>query len=194
MWKTKKIKEVIKEISGGGTPSTQNKNYWNGDILWLTPTDVTTNKKMYIDKSTRTISELGLKNSSAKLLKPNTILMTSRATIAEVTINTVPMTTNQGFINIVFKEEEVIPEYAYFWIKFHKGYIESQATGSTFKEISKGVFKNLEFSYPDLPEQKNIIAQLKLIEDQIEISSNIAESYKELRSIILYRVFGAKNA
>ena len=102
-WEEKKLGEVA-EIYSGGTPSTQNKEFWNGDILWVTPTDVTSNDK-YLYDTEKKITNLGLKKSSAKLLPINSILMTSRATVGEVVINKVEASTNQGFKSFVVSDE-----------------------------------------------------------------------------------------
>ncbi|MBP1465023.1 restriction endonuclease subunit S [Candidatus Chloroploca sp. M-50] len=99
-WRTTTLGEMG-AVSGGGTPSTSIDAYWNGDIPWLVPSDVTSNPELYISRTSRNITSNGLENSSTKLLPPGTVLMTSRATIGEVVINTVEMATNQGFINLI---------------------------------------------------------------------------------------------
>ena len=99
-WNVKKLTGIGK-IIGGGTPSSKNEEYWNGNILWAVPTDITKLTINYINDTARTITKKGLDNSSAKLLPVNTILLTSRATIGECAITTKPMSTNQGFQNII---------------------------------------------------------------------------------------------
>src|SRR5690349_20579744 len=100
-WKTVKLGDLGK-ISGGGTPSTKVGEYWGGDIPWLTPGEISQINNIFIATTERKITNAGLVSSSLDVLPIGTVLMTSRATIGEVAINTVPMTTNQGFINIIY--------------------------------------------------------------------------------------------
>src|SRR5262252_1893065 len=96
VWEVKRLEELA-EIRSGGTPSTSQAQYWDGDILWCTSTDITAlNGYKYLARTSRTISALGLKYSSAEMIPANSIVMTSRATIGECAINQVSVTTNQG--------------------------------------------------------------------------------------------------
>ncbi len=122
-------------ISGGSTPSTKVPEYWGGEIPWLTPGEVTKQDGLFISQTDRYITNVGLAHSSAKLLPIGTVMMTSRATIGEVVINTVPMVTNQGFINIKCDEEKVFNEFLAYWIKQNKKKIEAYANGVTFREV-----------------------------------------------------------
>ena len=101
-WEVKKIKE-IGDVSSGGTPDTTKVRYWNGDINWCTPTDITALKNKFLGDTKTKITEEGLKSSSAKILPPFSIIVCTRATIGKAAINTVPMSTNQGFKNIIPK-------------------------------------------------------------------------------------------
>ena len=100
-WETKLINDLAVVI-GGGTPDTTIKSYWDGEIQWFTPSEIGKNK--YVDSSLRTITEEGLNNSSAKLLPPNTILLSSRATIGECSLSLRECATNQGFQSLVSKK------------------------------------------------------------------------------------------
>ena len=102
-WDVKKIKE-IGDVSSGGTPDTGKERYWNGGINWCTPTDITALKNKFLGNTKTKITEEGLKNSSAKILPPHSIIVCTRATIGKAAINTVPMSTNQGFKNIIPKK------------------------------------------------------------------------------------------
>ena len=102
----------IGKFVGGGTPDTANPEYWDGDIQWFTPTEV---KDRNLDKSKRTITEKGLKNSSAKLLPEGSLLITSRATIGDVGIASNECTTNQGFQSLIVNSNEV-NIFWYYWL------------------------------------------------------------------------------
>ncbi|MBK7694756.1 MAG: restriction endonuclease subunit S [Saprospiraceae bacterium] len=95
---SKRIAEVF-DVLGGGTPSTEKPEYWSGNVNWFTPTDITGASGIFLSESSNKISEKGLKESSAKLFPAYSIMMTSRATIGAVGINTTPGCTNQGLLH-----------------------------------------------------------------------------------------------
>lgn len=99
-WLKKSISELA-DIQSGGTPSTSNEEFWNGDIRWCTPSDITKNNNIYLQDTERRITEKGVENSSAILLPIGTILLCTRATIGEMAIANIPMCTNQGFKNLI---------------------------------------------------------------------------------------------
>ena len=135
-------------ILGGGTPSKAVPEYWDkGTINWYSPTDLTATSSMFMEHSGNQISELGLKKSSARLFPPFSVMMTSRATLGVISINTTEACTNQGFITCVSNER--FPLYTlYYWLKENVDYFISLGTGATFKEITKGVFKTIELVVP----------------------------------------------
>jgi type I restriction enzyme S subunit len=138
----------IFDILGGGTPSTDEPSYWeDGTINWFIPTDVTALKGIFLKESSVKISGSGYKNSSAKMFPAYSVMMTSRATIGAVAINTEPATTNQGFITCL-PNERFSFAFIYFWILHNKDTFEMLASGSTFLEIIKSVFKEIEIIVP----------------------------------------------
>ncbi|UOR90420.1 restriction endonuclease subunit S [Helicobacter pylori] len=150
----------IAEIIGGGTPSTQITSFWNGSINWFTPTEIGITK--YVYKSQRTITPLGLKNSSTKLLPIGTILLTSRASIGDCAILKVIATTNQGFQSLI-PLEKINNEFLYYLILTLKNKLLKLASGSTFLEVSPNKIKNLLIPLPPLNEQSaiaNILSSL----------------------------------
>lgn len=145
-WEVKRISNVCETI-GGGTPSTTNSAYWGGDIKWVTPSDITSKKSLALLKIAGRITEEGLKKSSAKLLPPYTILMTSRASIGFFGICPDNVCTNQGFISIIPNKDNV-RMYLLYTFKARKEEIISNANGSTFLEISKGRFRKMKLLVP----------------------------------------------
>lgn len=142
-----KISEAF-QIQGGGTPSKADQSLWDdGDIDWYTPSDLTKSNSMFIDSSTDKINAKGLSKSSAKLFDSFCVMLTSRATIGAISINTTPATTNQGFITCIPNDKTGL-YYLYFWLKSNVDEFELKASGATFKEISKGVFKTIDFQVP----------------------------------------------
>ncbi|MFP6045223.1 restriction endonuclease subunit S [Helicobacter pylori] len=140
----------IAEIIGGGTPSTQVASFWNGSINWFTPTEIGITK--YVHKSQRTITPLGLKKSSTKLLPIGTILLTSRASIGDCAILKVVATTNQGFQSLI-PLEKINNGFLYYLILTLKNKLLELASGSTFLEVSPNKIKNLLIPLPPLNEQ-----------------------------------------
>ena len=135
-------------ILGGGTPSKRVSEYWDeGTINWYSPTDLTAAGSMFMERSGNQISELGLNRSSARLFPAFSVMMTSRATLGVISINTTDACTNQGFISCV-PNHRFPPNILYYWLKENVEYFISLGTGATFKEITKGVFKTIELVVP----------------------------------------------
>ncbi|EGO7776775.1 restriction endonuclease subunit S [Enterococcus faecalis] len=183
----KKIEDLGKVISGG-TPSTKNERYWGGDIAWITPKDLSKHNSMFIFKGERGITEEGLKNSSAYTVPTGTVLFSSRAPIGYVAIAGKNLTTNQGFKNIVVNDEND-NLFIYYLLKNNIKFIESHANGSTFKEISAKVFKNLEFDVPNLDTQRKISKILSTLDSKIELNNQIISNLEELASTLFKRWF-----
>ena len=167
-WKEYKLGEIA-EIVGGGTPDTSNKEYWGGNIPWLTPKDLTGYNKIFISSGERFITEEGLDNSSTKLLPQGTVLLSSRAPIGYVAIASNPICTNQGFKSIICNKDIVDNLYMYYWIKNNTELLQSLGTGTTFAEISGSVVKSIAISLPPLPEQICIASILSSLDDKIDL-------------------------
>ncbi len=166
-WTTVKLSEISK-IVGGGTPSTSENSYWDGNIPWITPKDLSSHKDMYISSGSRSITEIGLKNSSAKLVPQDTVLFTSRAPIGYVAIASQPVCTNQGFKSLVLNEG-YDSRFFYYLLKHHTPDIEARATGSTFKEISGTSLGSFEVSIPSTNVQKQIADLLSTLDNRITL-------------------------
>ena len=165
-WREVKLGQISRVV-GGGTPSTSVSEYWNGAIPWFTPTEI---KSKYCEDSKRTITNIGLKNSSAKLLPKGTILLTTRATIGECCIAKQECTTNQGFQNIVAIDGESYNVFLYYLLLTIKRELLKRANGSTFLEISGIEVKKLRISIPSLPEQQKIADFLSAVDEKITLS------------------------
>jgi type I restriction enzyme S subunit len=158
-WEVKRLGEIA-DIRSGGTPSTTQPKFWDGDVLWCTPTDITAlNGYKYLNITSRTISHLGLKSSSAELIPANSIVMTSRATIGECAINQVPITTNQGFKNFV-PHEAIDVEFLYYLLVTQKQGFISLCGGSTFLEIGKRQVAAFEVPLPATKSAQTAIATI----------------------------------
>ncbi len=146
-WAVKNVSEVF-EVSGGGTPSRKVAEYWDGGtIQWFSPSDLTKAGSMFIDDSSDHITEHGLSESSARLFPAGSVMLTSRATIGAIAINTHEACTNQGFITCL-PNEHIRLYFLYHWLVENVPTFLRMASGATFKEISRGVFKTIEFLQP----------------------------------------------
>ncbi len=178
----------IGQIVAGGTPKTKIEEYWNGDVPWITPKDLSSHAGMYISRGERNISQVGLDNSSAKLLPKGTVLFTSRAPIGYVAIARNEVTTNQGFKSIIVDDEND-NIFIYYLLKNNIDIIENHANGSTFKEISGSVMKSLEFGIPSLREQKAIAHILSTLDDKIEVNNQINKTLENMAQAIFKQWF-----
>ena len=166
------------DIVSGGTPSTTNESYWNGNINWCTPTDITKlNGEIFIGETVRKISDAGFKNSSANLLPINSVIVCTRATVGACAINKVPMTTNQGFKSIVPKHVHFL--FLYYKLLTLKSELLSLANGSTFLEISKSDFEDISIKTPSFAEQVAISNALQTADKEINLLKQKLEGYKE---------------
>lgn len=146
----------IADIISGGTPSTKVNDYWNGNINWVTPKDLSLLKSKRIYQTESTITELGIINSSTKIFPKNSVILSSRAPVGYVAINDNDMCSNQGIKAIVCNKSIVDYNYLYYLLKINIKNLESKASGSTFKELSTNSLKTFEIELPKLEIQKHI--------------------------------------
>ncbi len=164
-WEVKRIKEIGK-VAGGTTPSTRIKEYWDGNVPWLTPKDLRNYEYPYISRGERNITQQAVEEASLKLFPKGTVLLTTRAPIGYVAIAENPITTNQGFRNVIPKN--IVSEYLYYYFKNITYYLQSLAGGSTFGELTGSTLKELLIPYPPLDEQSRIATVLSWFDDLIE--------------------------
>jgi type I restriction/modification specificity protein len=170
----------IGTVVGGATPSTKKpENYENGTIAWITPKDLSTFSRRYIQHGERKITEAGLRSCSTQLLPKNTVLFSSRAPIGYVAIAANDVCTNQGFKSVI-PNENTNPLFLYYLLKYNKDKIEGMGSGTTFKEVSGNTMKNIVVSVPkDMETQKQIIAVLGSIDDKIELNNEINNNLEQ---------------
>ena len=187
-WKSYTVGELA-EVIGGGTPSTQNSDYWDGDIYWFTPAEI--NSK-YVHSSNRKITVNGLNNSSAKLLTKGALLLTTRATLGACSINNqdIPVCTNQGFQSLVCNDF-VDNEFMYYVVTtnaFQKAMVQ-MASGSTFLEISSKNLKSITVNLPSLEEQQQIATLLSSLDEKINCLKQRVEVLKTQKASFMQQMF-----
>ena len=185
-WEQRKLGE-LSNIVGGGTPSTSNSEYWDGDIDWYAPAEI--GEQRYVSKSKKTITELGLKKSSARILPVGTVLFTSRAGIGNTAILGKEATTNQGFQSIVPNPNKLDSYFIYSRTNELKRYGEVTGTGSTFVEVSGKQMSKMPIMIPELSEQQKIGSFFKQLDDTIALHQRKLDLLKEQKKGFLQKMF-----
>ncbi len=189
---------TVGEIVGGGTPKSDNPQYWakNG-IKWLTPADLYGLKGKYISSGARDISPAGLSNSSARLIPKGSVLFSSRAPIGYVAIADAELSTNQGFKSCVPYIKESA-EYIYYFLLASAKKIDEEASGTTFKEVSGAIVSKILFPLPPLSEQLKIVSranELISLCDQLEQQSLTSlDAHQQLVETLLSTLTSSRNA
>lgn len=170
----------IGRILNGSTPSTLDAENYDGDIVWVTPKDLSDQKSKYFYKGERNITQKGYDSCSTQMIPANNILMSSRAPIGLLAINKVDCCTNQGFKNIILDKTISDVDYMYYYLKYHIKEVEALGSGTTFKEVSKISFEKYEISLPDLDIQQKIASVLSSLDSKIALNRRINAKLKQM--------------
>jgi type I restriction enzyme S subunit len=192
-WEVKTVADAF-VISGGGTPSRKEDEFWEGGtIQWYSPSDLTGAGTMFMDDSNDHITERGLAQSSARMFPARSVMLTSRATIGAIAINTHPACTNQGFITCL-PNDHVPLFFLFHWLTENVPTFQRMASGATFKEISRGVFKTIEFLEPpdDLVGRFEAIAA-PMAEQVLSLQRQI-QNLRRTRDLLLPRLLSGQVA
>ncbi|WP_437891435.1 restriction endonuclease subunit S [Phytobacter sp. V91] len=182
-WPETTIGEVF-TLNGGSTPSTKNDDFWDGDISWTSPRDLSGSESIFLMSTERKITSLGLKRISSGLLPVRTLLMSSRAPIGYLSITDIPVAINQGYIAIR-ESSHYHSEYMYLWCKLNMEIIKNSGNGSVFQEISKSSFRDLTFIEP--PKEK-VLSFNELTRDLFEknrLNTKQIRRLEKLRNTLL---------
>jgi len=190
-WDVKTVADSF-EIFGGGTPSRKESEYWeSGTIQWFSPSDLTGAGTMFMDDSSDHITERGLAESSARLFPACSVMLTSRATIGAIAINTHEACTNQGFITCLPNERAPL-YFLFHWLTESVPTFQRMASGATFKEISRGVFKTIEFLQPpDKLVRRFEDAAVPMAEQALTLQRQI-QNLRRMRDLLLPRLLSGK--
>jgi len=183
-WKVLRINELF-SMYKGTTPSTRVKEFWNGNIPFVTPTDITrinSLNRMYLETTENYITRKGLESKGLKLVPENSLLFTPRATIGYLAINKVKVAINQGIISLIPKDIYIVEVvFFYYFLQKLKNLLENLAGGSTYKEISMSTFSNIGVPLPPLEEQKAIAHILSTVDEAIRKTNEIIEKIRRLK-------------
>ena len=182
-WETVPLGEVARVVSGA-TPKTGVPEYWGGPIPWATPAELSRLGSSRIHATERTLTEAGFSSSGVNILPVGSVLLSSRAPIGLVAINTVPMGTKQGFKSLV-PSDRVLAPFLYWWLKSHTALLQSKGRGATFLELSKAEVERLQIPLPPLPEQRRIAA---ILDEAAALRSTWGETRESARRAISSRI------
>ena len=192
-WEVKTVADSF-EISGGGTPSRKESSYWDeGTVHWFAPSDLTVAGTMFMDDSPEHITTRGLAESSARLFPAFSVMMTSRATIGSIGINTHEACTNQGFITCL-PNERVPLNFLLQWLTDNVPKFKLLASGATFKEISRGVFKTIEFLHPSPALVRRFESHVEPMAKQILELQRQTTNLRRTRDLLLPRLLSGQVA
>jgi type I restriction enzyme, S subunit len=185
-WRVGKLGEVV-NICGGGTPPTENPEFWNGEIYWTSPKDLGLNKGLFLFDTEKKITEKGLKKISSGLLPIGTLLLSSRAPVGYLAISEIQLAINQGYI--AFSPDGYLSNFfMYLWLKYNMGLVIAAANGSTFLEISKKNFKEIEIVIIDTKKLESFDKVIKPIFRKIKDNSEQIQSLIRSRDELLPRL------
>lgn len=189
-WPKKPLGEIA-QLVGGSTPSRENPLFWDGEIPWVTPTDLpaANNGVAGVSKSRDRITQAGLDNSSATQVPKGTVLFSSRATIGKVAVADVPLTTNQGFANFIPKPDVTSRFLAYaLWVQRED--IARLSGSTTFKEVSRSTLRRYQIPVPPLAEQKRLAKLLDEADELRKVRGQADRRTAELIPALFHEMFG----
>lgn len=188
-WPRVRLGDCAKIVSGS-TPKTSVDKFWDGDINWATPKDLSALDGHVIESTTRTITATGLGSCGASVLPPGSVLFSSRAPIGLVAVNAIPMATNQGFKSFIPKPDLLVSGYLAHWLRANRKHLESLGNGATFKEISKAVAFRIEIPLPPVLEQRRIAEVLDRAEALRRQRRRVLGSLDDLTKCVFLEMFG----
>lgn len=169
-----KLSEVM-DIIGGGTPKTTKLEYWNGNIPWLSVKDFN-NDYRYVYRTEKTITQLGLENSSTKLLQKGDVIISARGTVGEIATIPFPMAFNQSCYGLRAKRDIVTADFLYYLIKHNIFVLKKNTHGSVFDTITRDTFDGIEIEIPNLKIQEKITSILSDFDEKIELNNEINDN------------------
>jgi type I restriction enzyme S subunit len=183
-WKPYKLSDVF-EIIGGGTPKTDVEEYWNGDIPWLSVVDFN-NDQRTVSVTEKSITELGLQNSSTKILRKGQLIISARGTVGQIAQLGRDMAFNQSCYGLTGKHSLLFNDFGYYLLKHTVGRIKAKSHGSVFDTITRSTFDSIEINLPPLPEQRAIASILSALDDKIELNLKTNKTLEDI-AMTLYK-------
>ena len=182
-----KLGEIC-DIVSGSTPKTGIPEYWDGDLKWITPAEISDDSYVITD-SVRKLTELGVKKTGLSPLPVGTVILSSRAPIGKVAIAGCEMYCNQGFKNLICSDK-INNRYLYWFLKENTAFLNSLGRGATFKEISKQIVASIEINVPSLTQQLKAVEKLECVSSIIQLRKQQLQKLDELVKARFVEMFG----
>lgn len=182
-----KLSEIM-DVIGGGTPKTTKPEYWNGNIPWLSVKDFN-NDYRYVYKTEKTITQLGLENSSTKLLQKGDVIISARGTVGEIATIPFQMAFNQSCYGLRAKTDKVISDYLYYLVKHNIFVLKKNTHGSVFDTITRDTFDSIEVQIPSLETQEKVASILSDLDKKIELNSAINDNLEQQAQLLFNEFF-----
>lgn len=186
-WEEKKLGSLCRKAQSGGTPKSTNKNYYNGNIPFLSISDMTSQGK-FLTETSKSISKEGLENSSAWIVPKNSLIYSMYASVGFVSINKIPIATSQAVMNIILKKDYEL-EYIYYYLTFFRARIHRFVETGTQGNINAQIVKDLKIPIPIAEEQKKISSFLSSIDKSIWMIKNEIDGNKKFKKGLLQKMF-----
>lgn len=184
--------EDVAEIVSGATPKTEVPDFWDGDVNWVAPRELSGLRGIYINRTERRITDAGLRSCAATVLPVGAVLFSSRAPIGHTAICGIPMATNQGFKSFVPKPTKLDSHFLLHWLRLRRRWLEGLGTGATFKEVSKAVVARIQIAVPPLGLQREFAGYSAAIEVLRDRQWSAGEELDGLFSALQERAFGGE--
>jgi type I restriction enzyme S subunit len=184
-WRVGKLGEVVK-VSGGGTPSTKNSEFWNGNISWTSPRDLSGKDDRFLHVTSKKITNKGLEKISSPLYPKNTLLLSSRAPIGYLVITNIETAINQGYI--AFIDHYFSNKYMFLWLRNNMDLVNQSANGATFKEISKTAFKEIKAVIPEKKSLNKLELVIVDIFEKIRVNEEQIQALTETKERLLSKL------
>ena len=189
-WEVGTIDDVV-SMKGGATPSTTEQKYWDGNIHWTSPRDLSNTASIFLFDTSRKITEEGLKQINSGLLPVGTLLLSSRAPIGYLALTEIPVAINQGYIAIICNK--LVSNYFMFlWCRANMEMIENAGNGSVFQEISKSAFRTLDFLIPPKEKLKHFDKEIESLFQKIKSNTQQIRTLTQLRDTLLPKLMSGE--
>jgi len=183
------IGEITKSIRTGTTPTKTNKKFFDGEFLWVTPSDL--KGQMVLEETEFTISKLAIDSKKAFLYNKDTVLVSTIGDIGKVSINQIPLASNQQITGIELKPEIILPEVFFYWVKLNKGLLQFKANKAIISILTNKHLKKIKISFPKkLTDQQRIVSNLNSIQLLINHRIRTIEILEQLRRSFFFEIVG----
>lgn len=186
-WTEHRLSDVI-ELIGGGTPKTTVEEYWNGSIPWLSVVDFSGDSR-YVSHASKSITQLGLENSSTKLLNPGDLILSARGTVGELAQLTAPMAFNQSCFGIRSNFDGLAQNYLYYLLLTVIGELRQNSHGSIFSTVNRKTFESVDIVLPPLEEQERIAGILGSLDDKIEANTRLIQTLLDTADSVFQKFY-----